>query len=345
LSAAVTDESICILPRVEGVGGPASFRMRLTSGLAERGIRVHQNPDDPTCRAVLVLGGTRHLDGLWRARRRGVKIVQRLNGMNWIQRLRPTGARHFLRAEFNNLLLAGIRRYLAHEIVYQSTFCQDWWERVYGPVASPAQMIYNGVDLQEFSSVGPEAPPQERVRLLVVEGHLDQPHETELENIRGLALRLRDRIAPRPLEVWVAGDVPQRYQARYNTKDPDLIHWLGVVPRANIPGLARSSHLLFAVEIHTACPNSVIEGLACGLPVLAFDTGAMAELVPAQAGRVIPWGGDDWKLEPPDLDGLAQGALDVLARQAELRSGARQRAQEAFGLQPMVEAYMRVLGI
>jgi glycosyltransferase involved in cell wall biosynthesis len=183
------------------------------------------------------------------------------------------------------------------------------------------------------------------VRVLVVEGHLDRAHETELENIAGLAMRLRDLLAPRPLEVWVAGDVPERYRAQISARLPGLVEWLGVVPRDRVPKLARSSHLLFAVEIHTACPNSVIEALACGLPVLAFDTGAMAELVPAPAGRVVPWAGDDWKLDPPDLDGLAQGALDVLARQSALRAGARQRAEDAFGLQPMVDAYQQALGV
>jgi glycosyltransferase involved in cell wall biosynthesis len=341
----VATESVCILPRAEGVGGPASFRMRLSAGLEARGIRVHQDPDDPTCRAVLVLAGTRNLGGLWRARRRGVKIVQRLNGMNWIQRRRNTGVRHFLRAEINNLLLAGIRRTLADEIVYQSSFCQDWWERVYGATSIPTRVTYNGVDLQEFSSLGPETLPEQGVRMLVVEGHLDRAHETELENIAGLALRLRDLLAPRPLEVWVAGDVPERYRAQVSTRLPGLVKWLGVVPRDQIPVLARSSHLLYAVEIHTACPNSVVEALACGLPVLAFDTGAMAELVTPQAGRVVPWGGDDWKLDPPDLAGLARGALDILAQQTELRAGARQRAQEAFGLQPMVEAYRQALGV
>ncbi len=333
--------SVCILPRAEGVGGPASFRMRLSAGLEASGIRVHQNADDPTCQAILVLGGTRNLAGLWRARRRGVRIVQRLNGMNWIQRLRRTGVRHFLRAEMNNQVLAGIRRGLANEIVYQSRFCQAWWERVYGVLNTPTQVIYNGVDLGEFSPQGPERPPEDRARVLVVEGHLDRAHETELENIVGLARRLRGR----PAEIWVAGDVPQNYIDRYEASDPGLVRWMGVVGREQIPALARSSHLLFAVEIHAACPNSVIEGLACGLPVLALDTGSMAEMVPATAGRVTPWGGDDWKLDPPDLNALAQAADDILERQRELRAGARTQAEAVFGLQPMVEAYRQVLGV
>ena len=52
------------------------------------------NADDPSD-AILVIAGTRNLLPLWRARRRGVRIVQRLDGINWIHRRRHTGLRHF----------------------------------------------------------------------------------------------------------------------------------------------------------------------------------------------------------------------------------------------------------
>lgn len=59
-----------------------SFRGRLAQGLAERGIGVSYNLADTPYDAVLVIGGTRNLAGIWRARRRGVRVVQRLDGMN-----------------------------------------------------------------------------------------------------------------------------------------------------------------------------------------------------------------------------------------------------------------------
>jgi len=88
---------------------------------------------------------------------------------------------------------------------------------------------------------------------------------------------------------------------------------------------------------------STIEALACGLPVVAFDTGALPELVSSEAGRITPYGGDPWRLEPPDIDGLARAAMDVLSDQERFRGGARQRAEQAFSLDSMVDGYLQAL--
>ncbi len=62
------------------------------------------------------------------------------------------------------------------------------------------------------------------------------------------------------------------------------------VKREHIPWLMRSSHLLFSAEVNPPCPNSVIEALACGLPVIGFDTGSLSEIVQGGAGRLVPYG-------------------------------------------------------
>jgi len=81
----------------------------------------------------------------------------------------------------------------------------------------------------------------------------------------------------------------------------------GLIPRDAIPALDRSAHLLYSADLNAACPNSVIEALACGLPVAGFATGALPELVTGDSGRLVPYGGDPWKLDTPAVPALVEG--------------------------------------
>ena len=333
---------ICVVPRVGGVGGMVSFQAKFVQGLLARGYEVSYDLDDLPYQAVLVIGGTRDLPGLIRARRKGIPVVQRLNGMNWIHRKRRTGVRHYLRAEIGNWLLATIRRSLVTHIIYQSQFARGWWERVYGPTASPHSVVYNGVDLEQYTPQGSHERPSACSRILLVEGSLGGGYELGLDTAIGLAERLVNSHSHK-VELMVVGRVSDDLKAAALARTQVPLIFAGLVPRQEIPYLDRSAHLLYAADIQAACPNSTIEALACGLPVVAFDTGALPELVAGNAGRVVPYGGDAWQLDAPDLDGLARAAAEVLANQETVRPAARGRAEHVFSLDDMLSGYIEAL--
>ena len=335
---------LCMTPNVHGVGGMVSFAARLSAGLQARGIETLSDLRRDHYDTLLVIGGTRDLPGLWQARRTGVRIVQRLNGMNWIHRIRRTGWRHFLRAEYGNFILATIRSRLADHIVYQSEFARGWWERIYGPTRVPYSVIYNGVDLDRYTPAGPSDRPQEHYRLLLVEGSLGGGYEMGLETAVQLAEALgRNSRLDKPIVLRVVGRVAAGLQARWEQQAQVRIEFTGLAPRDLIPEIDRSAHLLYSADVNAACPNSVIEALACGLPVTAFATGALPELAPGDAGRLVPYGSDVWRLEVPDVDKLASAAAEILADPDRFRTAARARAEQAFGLDRMVEAYLTAL--
>ncbi|MFT3890073.1 MAG: glycosyltransferase family 4 protein [Anaerolineales bacterium] len=338
---------ICIVPFVEGSGGGASFRLKFEDGLRARGINVTHEPNQPAD-AILVLAGTRNLLPLWKARRRGQRIVQRLDGINWVHRKRNTGLKHFLRAEYGNLNLSLIRSRIATNIIYQSEFSRSWWESWYGKTHVPCAVVHNGVDLNAYSvgrngtshSQGvPTYPPH---KLLIVEGNLGGGYDMGLDNAIRLAEILRDK-HKLPVELIVVGKITDEHRNRAEAKTRISIQWMGSVPRERIPEIDRSAHLLFSADLHAACPNSVIEAFACGLPVVAFDTGALKELVVGDAGRVVSYGSDPWKIEPPDVPALADASVELLQNQERFRKAAREHAEKALGLDKMVEEYLKVL--
>jgi glycosyltransferase involved in cell wall biosynthesis len=330
---------ICIVPRVDGAGGVTSFRLKFEEGLRARGVEV---TNDPTggADAMLVLAGTRHLLTLWRARRRGMRIVQRLDGINWVQRVRWAGLRYTLRAIYGNMNLSFIRRRLADHVIYQSRFIKHWWEDWYRPAGVPDSVILNGVDLDQYTPHGLHERPSGHDRVLVVEGSLAGVQNYGLFNAIALAERLARKSK---VELMIVGRVDARTKNRFKHRTPFRLQFMDILPREQIPWLMRSSHLLFSAEANPPCPNSVIEALGCGLPAVGFDTGSLAELVQDDAGRLVPYGGSPWKLETPDIPALAEAAAEVLDDQPRFRASARRRAETVFGVDKMVNEYLQVL--
>jgi len=235
---------VCLIPQKLGLGGPASFQARLTSGLTRMGIEVTHDPLDPAVSAILVNGGTKDLALLYQAKRRGVRIVQRLNGMNWIHRKRFTGIRHFVRAEWGNWVLGQIRNHLADAIVYQSQFSQRWWNDARGEIAAAGTVIYNGVDLSAFTPEGPESPFADSYTVLVVEGHLGGGYDQGLVTAVRLVELLNHRM-DKMVRLMVAGDVPPRLKDDFKGYEYP-IQWLGVVKRRyKFLAFDRSAHVLF----------------------------------------------------------------------------------------------------
>lgn len=335
--------SICLFPQIQALAGPASFSARFKAGMAQQGVEVHHDPQRSDTRAILIIAGTRHIQPILQARRRGVRVVQRLNGINWIHRHRKTGWRHYLRAEAGNLLLAFTRRFLADFVVYQSHFAHRWWEQTFGKTPVENTVIWNGVDLVEFSPHGDEIPPTDRVRVQVVEGHLKGGFEIGLEIAAGFGAALQQKVNL-PVEVVITGEVNQTYASQVLETCPNLrICLTGVVAPQHIPALNRQAHVFLSTDLHAACPNSVIEALACGTPVAAFATGALPELIVGDSGRVVDYGNDPWRAELPHFEPLADVVMEIIGNQAKFRRAARRLAEEKFDLRKMCNAYQEVL--
>jgi glycosyltransferase involved in cell wall biosynthesis len=319
----------------------ATFRRKFEAGLMRRGIEITHDPD-AGCDSVLVIAGTRRILPLLRARQRGTRIVQRLDGINWVHKRRRTGLRHFLRAEYGNLVLRFIRARVATHVVYQSEFARRWWCDWYGTGPQSSSVVHNGVDLDEYRPADMSERSAERFRILVVEGNLGGGYDMGLENAVDLAALLQGQQGLN-VEVTVVGQATAAQRAAVQARRPVQIRWEGTVPPQHIPAIDNSAHLLFSADLNPACPNSVIEALACGLPVVAFDTGALNELVIGDAGRLVPYGTDPWRLERPDVSGLATAAAEILGDQQRFRGAARLHAEKDLGIDKMIEGYLKPL--
>jgi glycosyltransferase involved in cell wall biosynthesis len=173
-----------------------------------------------------------------------------------------------------------------------------------------------------------------------VEGSLAGGLSYGLFNAASLAEELSRKFK---IELMIVGQVDGRTKHKLKNQSRFRLQFMDTVPREHIPWLMRSSHLLFSAEVNPPCPNSVIEALSCGLPVIGFDTGSLSELVQGDVGRLVPYGANPWKLEPPDSAALANAASEVLDQQNRFRIAARERSEAVFDVESMVDEYLKVL--
>jgi glycosyltransferase involved in cell wall biosynthesis len=342
ISSGTADKRICLVPHLSGLSGPTSFQRKFAWALEKKGLEISYSLKDTPYSAVLVIGGIKDLTGLWRAKRKGIPIIHRLDGMNWLHKKLPTGIRHFIKAEYGNFILRQIRRYIADRIIYQSQFSKDWWEKEKGTLSIPDCVIHNGVDLDLFSPKGKYSQPDDRFRILMVEGNLGGGYEKGLETAVELVSRVGSWVE-KPVELMVSGKISPSLVEKWQKITQKPVHFTGPLDNFQIPELNRSAHVLYSGDLNPACPNSVIEALACGLPVTAFDTGAIPELITHAAGEVVPYGGNPWALEKPNLDGLIEAAVGILENQEPYRKAARAKAEKDFDLEKMANAYLEFM--
>jgi len=327
---------VCLYPQVCS-GGPGSFQGRLGRALEATGLDITYRLDDRPLQAVLIFAATRNWRGLAGCRRDGIPIVQRLDGINWIHRVHRVPASYFITSELRNLLLRLVRARYADRIIYQSAFVRDWWHRWFGPSRRPATVIHNGV-----------APVDKRARdsaeqrvMLVVEGavRLDRASRAIL------AAAHRDLRARNVIDrTLVFGHVPSFFQMEGMRMLGLEFH--GHVAAEEIARWQSRAMMQLSLELNPPCPNSVLEAMAAGLPVLGYDTGALKELVRDGEGEVAPYRGDVWRLEPPsNLEALGEGGARISLDWATYSHAAQSGARARFDITQVASRYREALGV
>lgn len=120
------------------------------------------------------------------------------------------------------------------------------------------------------------------------------------------------------------------------------VHWTGYVDNGpRMAELLAAADLMLYPSLADNQPLAVIEAMACGTPVFAFETGGIPEIIGGEGGVVVA---------RKDTAALAQVVADAVDRQAlpQLGAAARRRAIAHFSRQRMasdfLDLYGRVLG-
>jgi glycosyltransferase involved in cell wall biosynthesis len=204
----------------------------------------------------------------------------------------------------------------------------------------PVEYIPNGVDVDRFPERrDPEGARRELglpagVPLAIYTGKV-----IPRKNLEDL-FRLADRLPS--LHVVLVGNFNEpyygdRYYRELLAGFPNVgtrVRAVGEVGMASIPRYLEAGDLFVFPSRLEGMPNSVLEALAAGIPVVASRTDAHAEIIAPDTGRMYR-----------DVDELVGQATELLADETlRRRLGARARAvvRERFSLEAAARAYVEL---
>lgn len=317
--------------RNKGIGGTPTFVQKLTSALQKNGIQVtlvFERDFD-----ILFVIGDCPLRYAIYAKLFRKKIIQRLDGV--YHPATPYGKWYFI----YNLKMKFIHNFLADFIVYQSKFSQLSCEKFLGKISTASIIIYNGTDT---------------IKILPREVKNSSNH---VRLLTFAVFRRRDQIEPiieavklldaRKFSLDIYGTYTENLRPIFENFPPS-IQFKGKLKNEDI--LTRiNQYDIFLFSDQSACPNSVIESLAAGLPIAAYNRGSIQELIlPHTSGEIVelPNHNPFYNNFPFDEAAYANMArsIEKISNNLNFYShNAQKSADEKFQLDNMVSQYVTII--
>lgn len=203
----------------------------------------------------------------------------------------------------------------------------------------PIHVIHNGKDLQRY-----RPRPGERAAMRAALGigaaeyvacfHGVLQRRKHVSDL----LRAAARSAPdEPIHLLIVGEGPDEEELRTAAAESG-IRATFTGRRADVPELLCAADVAVHLSDAEGFSNSVVEALACGLPVIASHAHSHPEQIEdGVTGRLVP---------PGDLEALGSALAEFRDLSVRQRAGAaaRRTAEARFGLGRMVAEYAEALG-
>ncbi len=222
--------------------------------------------------------------------------------------------------------------HLANSSAVANHVCNDLGFRT-----SDVVVIPNGVDFDALDAVAPadrgEFGIPADAKLIVWAGRLDPVKN--LDALVGIVGRIREHV---PVRVLLLGDGPERSRLTRRIGRAGLAPFVSLAGwRNDVASWLKTSDVLLFPSLTEGSPNTVIEAMACGCPVVASDIPACREL--------IDNGVHGWLCPSADQRAYADAVRlvfeDRLERERRV-SQARRRVQKTQNIQDVVAMLSRL---
>lgn len=228
----------------------------------------------------------------------------------------------------------------ASYVFWQSEFCRRSANRFLGEREGDGEILFNAVDLQHFQ---PAPHGRDQPFTFLVTGKIGRHLSYRLEStIAGLAVA---RAAGLDARLRIAGWV----------EEPSLVHKAaemhgvsenvilsGSYTQQDAPAVYQACDAYVMTKYLDPCPNTVLEAMACGLPVLYSASGGVPELVGSEAGVGLPVP-EDWdRIHLPTAQEIGQGMLSIAQDGDAISRLARTRAVAHFDIAAWISRHRQI---
>ncbi|WP_308585859.1 radical SAM protein [uncultured Desulfovibrio sp.] len=198
------------------------------------------------------------------AKKWGATIIQRLDGIFYAEK-------HGDHTAFLNADIKEIYSNYTDFFIFQSEYSKKQCEHIFGPAPeSQSQIIYNGADHSIFFPGEQPKKISKQIRFITT-GNMRHTSML-LPIIKALNMLQPDY----SLELVVCG--PLNDECRSLIDASPFCRWAGALDAHGVADQLRSADIFLYSFCNPPCPNSVIEAISCAIPVVSYQSGAMAEL-------------------------------------------------------------------
>lgn len=264
--------SICFTNKIHPIGGSGTFLKNFKDYLKKKNIPLVKLKNRKKIDFIFITGSNfRNLFLILKKKYQGSKVINRVDGKNWTYKYHSKNLIFYIFSYLQNLNVLFFQ-FLADKVIYQSKFIKNDWNLKF--LNNKSIIIYNGskpnYQKRDFSS-------KIKPTLISVEGSIDSAFKSE--NI------ISD--IGKNYEYELYGKVSKNFKEKF--KNFRNIKFYGQVPRSKIQKiLKRKKKFIFiSLEMHAPCPNSVIEAINYGVPVIGYNQGSMKEIISTHHGILI----------------------------------------------------------
>jgi glycosyltransferase involved in cell wall biosynthesis len=248
-------------PHYASIGGPSTFMGNLQRCLDS--VRYPYSTSAEDAQAIF-FPISHDIEAIKKIKGRGGTVIQRLDGIYY-------PSKHNERYVELNREIEDIYLNYADFVIFQSEYSRKQCFAMLGEKRSDDyEIILNGVDKSIFYP-SRERKKGDRLRLVTTGNFRNvdmiEPVVKALDSLKGRF----------PFELIVAGPVVNGELEIFLERD--YVTKAGAKELTEVAHLLRGCDIFLYSHLNPPCPNSVIEAISCGLPVVGFDSGAMSELL------------------------------------------------------------------